>query len=171
MRDDKVVPGTWPKLSKEGHDRLVRLARRRLVGWEADAEDVVHVAYIKWASLSSSAADVARIEQVIKSTAESWRRSDKRRSAREAKYEMGQARVPDDLAELTEVELSLMVGELELFALRVGISIEQTDLEVLRSLLAGISMTQIARNMNQRRTDIRKIKGRWQLVWKLSRGI
>ncbi len=168
MRDDKVVPGTWPSLSKAGHERLVWLARRRLVGWEADAEDVVHLTYVKWASLSGSTADVARIEQVVKSAADSWRRSDNRRIAREAKYEGRRARSHDPEADYTEIDLSLMVRELELLAIGFGVSISETDLKILRHLLDGESMTQIAAAMNRSRYEIRQARGRWQHVWKMS---
>ena len=69
MTRDSFRPGEWPRLTAKDYRDLVRLAERRLVGYEHLAEDVVSRTLIKWASISTEKRGVARIEQVIKTEA------------------------------------------------------------------------------------------------------
>ena len=83
MTHDEFKAGTWPALTRSAYSRLVQLAKCRLVGYEDHAEDVVSQVLIKWSALPPDRASVARIEQVIKTEASSWRRSEQRLHARE----------------------------------------------------------------------------------------
>ena len=162
----ETPPGIWPRLSREGHRRLVSLARRRLVGWELDAEDVVQLAYIKWSSLDPALDGTARIEQVVKSTADSWRRSDQRRIDREVRYQRLKNSRPEDT--LTVVELSLAVEELEHLAFRAGLGVSERDRVVLRLLLEGSPMSEISRETGFSLSQVRTSKSLWQTVWQRS---
>jgi tetrahydromethanopterin S-methyltransferase subunit A len=84
MTRKEYTPEEWPDVRGD-YQRLVGLARRRLVGFEHHAEDVVTRAVMKWATIPAAKKPVARIEQVIKTEAYSVIRSERRLKEREGK--------------------------------------------------------------------------------------
>lgn len=162
--------GEWPDPNDWGYERLVSLARRRLVGHEHLAEDVVSLALMKWSKIPRSKSSVARIEQVIKSEAFSMLRSEQRRRERESRVahdrsshrhfgDVGRDDTdPDDQA-LCELRQALVAT-----CKREKIAITAIDIEVLELLFSGCSPAEVARLTGLSRYRIRRSRHRWASV-------
>ncbi len=172
MNADELLPGTWPTMSKSAYARLVRLAERRLSGQELAAEDVVMNAFIKWTSIHPGKRDIARVEQVIKSEAASWRRSEQRRRAREANYATDPTRCSQPpTTSVVGLDLVILLDVLEQTATRRGIVVDSEDRTILGLLLDGMSISEVARKTNKKRHSVKKSRERWQLIWRLAVGV
>ncbi|MCP4963717.1 MAG: hypothetical protein GY926_00590 [bacterium] len=168
VEEDVPTPGRWPMLSRGSHARLVQLARRRLGGHTSAAEDIVQQAFIKWTSIDESRADRARLEQVVKTEAASYLRSEGRRKAREIRYATDRARGyqhSDD--ESAAVDLRLAAGLLASLARQRDISITTIDVRILTQLLNGETISGIARDLDVTRRVVKQSRQRWQLVARL----
>ncbi len=166
--EDVSTPGRWPKLSRGSHARLVQLARWRLGGHSSAAEDIVQQAFIKWTSIDESKADRARLEQVVKTEAASYLRSEGRRRTREIRFATDRARVnrrSDD--ESLAVDMRLAAGLLASLARRRGISITAIDVLILNRLLDGEAISRIARELHVTRWVVKQSRQRWQLAARL----
>lgn len=171
MNNDHPIPGQWPQLSRGAHDRLVALARARLVGRAHAAEDVVQESLIKWCSIDESKQDVARIEQVVKTVAASYRRSEERRVAREFQHAADRSRrpgtpAPDD--DPLGVELGLATHALVSTARKKRVGVNQLDVIILGELLKGESIASVARSLNLNRYRVRRSRERWRLAARLA---
>ncbi len=168
MAGKDPVPGAWLDISAPGlYPRLVKLARRHLVGYEHFAEDVVSRALMKWTTISADKAAVARLEQVIKSEAHSMRRSEERLKNREA-------RAGYDRSAMTPVtyghpELNLLRRALVETCRRERIPITSADIEVLELLYAGFTLAETTRLTGLARHDVKGSRRKWRLVLKLTK--
>jgi hypothetical protein len=162
------VPGQWLDISDPGrYQRLVKLARRHLVGREHHAEDVVSRALIKWTTISADRASVARIEQVIKSEAHSLRRSEDRLANRENR--VGSDRSLARSTDYGNPDLALLRVALADTCRREHISMTAADIEVLELLFAGLSVEGTARIMDLARHQVKSSRTKWRLVVRLTR--
>lgn len=160
---DDVVPGTWIDLSVPGrYDHLVLLARRHLVGQEHHAADVVSRALIKWRHIPGEKRGVARIEQVIRSEANSLLRSEKRLKGREARASLDRSRTVS--AGSSDHDWCLLRQALVEVSYRMGVSLSEIDLEVFELLVSGLTMAQVARTMNRPRHLIKASRTKWQRI-------
>ena len=166
MKGQEHLPGEWLDISDRGeYQRLVRLARRRLVGHEHHAEDVVSRAVIKWSTISPEKQSVARIEQVIKSEAFSVLRSEDRSRHRETRVVHDRASGVGGRGQgFGDPELCLLRRALAETCKRESIPITTVDVEVIEALFAGCNVTTIARLMGLTRHEVRRSKRRWQSV-------
>jgi hypothetical protein len=163
-------PNSWPDVAGRGvYARLVALARRRLVGYEHLAEDVVSRSMVRWTAISPDRLAVARIEQVIKSEAYSVLRSEKRARNREARVSgdpanpvLGTASRPG-AEEL--VELRVAIAET---CRRENIGIAEHDVEVLELLFAGHTMSEVVRLTGLARHTVKQSRRTWQQVLRLT---
>lgn len=156
------VPGTWVRLSPTAYRRLVRLAKFKLGGSQASAEDVVSRAIIRWRSIDPQKRGVARIEQVVKSEAASLSRSEWRRRSRESLYSTDRSRSP---WAPTEIHMSLLLQDLEHVADTVGIAISESDRQLLEVLIDGVPMTHAANSLGLTRHQARRSRDQWRLVF------
>jgi DNA-directed RNA polymerase specialized sigma24 family protein len=162
-----LQPGHWPsELARTDLPRLVALARRRLVGHEHHAEDVVSRSLIKWARIPESKRGVARIEQVIKSEAYSLLRSIQRARARDTSIALHPAgnSDPDDGAR----SLALLRQAMAETCKRHRIPVTDADVELLELLVAGLTQEQAARAMGIPRHEVRRSRATWQRVLRLT---
>jgi DNA-directed RNA polymerase specialized sigma24 family protein len=152
-------------LSKGSYDRLVQLAKRRLAGIEHGAEDVVSRAVVRWASLPPRTWPVARLEQVIKSEAASWRRTEHRLAARQLRAGRDPTlRTPMLVPYYLDVDLIVLRRILATASEKQGGAMATRDVEILDLLLAGYSQQEIAKLANCSRDTVRRSRTRWQLV-------
>lgn len=165
---DNPKPGEWVALSARQYQRLVHLARRRLVGYELHAEDVVSRALIRWQSLPKDHPS-ARIETLIRSEAFSLLRSEHRRSEREQRAAIDRAREPraqaPDLGDPTAAVL--LRTALAQISARIGIDLGTTDIEIFELLLAGHSIADASRVTGLPRHVIKRSRIRWQAVLRI----
>jgi DNA-directed RNA polymerase specialized sigma24 family protein len=170
MKRKANLPGEWPDPNEWGYDRLVNLARRRLVGHEYLAEDVVSLALMKWSRLPPDKASVARIEQIIKSEAYSMLRSEQRRREREARVAHDRSspgcfhRPGQYVTDPGDQALSLLRQTLVATCKREKILITAADIEVLELLFSGCSPSEVARITGLGRYKVRKSRLRWASV-------
>ncbi|MCP3990538.1 MAG: hypothetical protein GY724_15780 [Actinomycetia bacterium] len=145
---------------------MVRLATRRLVGYEQHAEDVVSRALMKWANIPADRASVARIEQVIKTEAYSTLRELGRSRARDTSYALHPAgdADPDAAARDYFVLRRAMVETCK----RHNFTITTTDVELLELLMAGLTQEQAAKAMELPRHRVRRSRKLWQRVLELT---
>ena len=163
---DPLQPGEWPSnLAYDDYQRLVRLAERRLVGYEQHAEDVVSRALMKWAKISPEKASVAHIEQVIKTEAYSVLRSMNRSRVRETGHALHQSGDGDRPAE--ERNYVLLRQAMAETCIRHRITITTVDIELLELLLAGLTQEQACRDMGLSRHQVRCSRAIWQRVVQL----
>lgn len=158
-------PGEWLDLSEPGeYQRLLRLARRRLVGHEHHAEDVVSRAVVKWRSIPAHMLGVARIEQVIKSEAYSVLRSEQRWRARDTRFVGDPSLHPSWASGATDHELSILRRTLAETCKQHRISITDLDVEVLELLFAGLAISAVVRVTGMPRHRIRQSRDKWKRV-------
>lgn len=158
------IPGEFPDISRrEDYQRLVALARRRLVGFEHHAEDVVSLAMIKWARISADRRGVARLEQVIKSEAYSFLRSERRARDRDTRvYADRSSPIAGTARPHTDQDTVLMRRALAETCRAEGISLRAQDIEVLELLLSGFSLSDIVRRTGFSRHQVKSSKRKWQ---------
>ncbi len=162
--ENEPEPGEFPDISQPAdYARLVALARRRLVGFEQHAEDVVSLALIKWARIPADRRGIARIEQVIKSEAYSFLRSERRarerdtRSVSDRSLAVGatsRAHTAQDAVELRQALAETIRSS--------GVTVTATDVEVFELLLSGLSPSDIVRRTSLTRHQVRKSRKLWQ---------
>ncbi|MDH3682677.1 MAG: hypothetical protein OEV40_22320 [Acidimicrobiia bacterium] len=158
------IPGEFPDISKrEEYQRLVALAKRRLVGFEHHAEDVVSQAMMKWARISTDRRGVARLEQVIKSEAYSFIRSERRARDRDSRvYADRSSPIAGHARPHTDQDTVLMRRALAETCRQEGISLNARDIEVLELLLAGFSLSDIVRRTGFTRHQVKSSRRKWQ---------
>ena len=173
MTEQERKPGQWPDISEPGvYKRLVGLAKRRLVGYESHAEDVVSRVLIKWSTIPHEKASVARIEQVVKTEAFSFLRSETRAKERDTRV----ARDPTSAIGRSSIhgqtghELGLLRAALAETCKREKIPISTTDIEVIELLFAGHNLSSIARSMGISIYEVKKSRERWRVVCSLTEG-
>ncbi len=156
----------FPDLTRKGeYQRLVALARRRLIGLEHHAEDVVSRAVMKWATIRPETRALARIEQIIKTEAYSLIRSERRardrdtRAATDRALSGGGSARPHTDQEVAVFRHSI-VEAIEAAQIPVG----RQDLEVLELLLAGYSVAEITRVAGLSRYQVRQAQQRWRTI-------
>ena len=157
------VPGEFPELTRREYQRLVALAKRRLVGREHHADDVVSLAILKWVRISPARRRVARIEQVIKSEAYSLIRSERRARERDTRAVGdrssplgGSARAHTD-QDLAELRLALSTA-----GRQTGIELSAEDIEVFELINAGYNLSEIVRKTGLSRHTVRSSRLRLQ---------
>lgn len=161
---NRPTPGEWFDISGPQYQRLVSLARRRLVGYEHHAEDVISRALERWLAVPTDHPS-ARIETIITSEAYSLLRSEKRRSDRERKVVTDRSSiVGNDSHVTTDGGLSLLRTMLVEACFQHGIAIKSLDIEVLELLLSGYSLAEICRLLGLSRHIIKRSRSRWQLA-------
>ncbi|MGF1597203.1 MAG: hypothetical protein ACFCVK_09780 [Acidimicrobiales bacterium] len=166
MTGQEHLPGRWIDISSaEEYSRLLRLARRRLVGKEHHAEDVVQRALMKWAAIPTHKRGVARIEQVIKSEAYSWLRSEKRATARDTAVhtDPSSPMAGDRFGTVDDERIVLMRAIVETCR-RHGITVRRSDVEILELLMAGYSLSDIVRETGLSRHEVRSSRRMWKDV-------
>ena len=145
------------------------MARRRLVGFEQHAEDVVQRALIKWQGISRTKAGSARIEQVVKTEALSILRSTHRTMARDTRVVTDPSsnigRSHSEQREREQVELTRALIET---CKNERITVRRPDVEVLELLLAGYRTAEIVRSTALSRHTVRTSKRLWQRVVELT---
>lgn len=163
MARDGWVPGHWPtEMAVADYRKLVQMARRRLVGHEEHAEDVVSQAVLKWLRIDSGKHNVARIEQVIKTEAYSTLRSLHRSRERDTRATgdralSGRGR-DDDRAHALLRQALVQVARSE------GIELTSFDVELLELLMAGFTQQQAAAVMGVDRHRVRRSRARWRRI-------
>ncbi len=161
------LPGEWPDPTEWGYERLVRMARRRLVGYEHLAEDVVSQALMKWSRIAPSKSRVARIEQVIKSEAYSMIRSEQRRRDRETRvvHDRSSSRHHGgsslDGHDPGDQALCVLRQALIATCKREQIRVTAIDTEVLELLFGGCSPAEVARITGLSRYKVRRSRHLW----------
>jgi DNA-directed RNA polymerase specialized sigma24 family protein len=157
-------PGRFPDISKRSdYARLVALAKRRLVGLEHHAEDVVSLALIKWAKISSDRRGIARIEQVIKTEAYSFIRSERRARERDTRAHTDRSLTTDGQDRPhNEHEAVLLRRSLAETSKREGITITDVDREVFELMLVGFRPSEIVRRTDLTRHQVRRSRQMWQ---------
>ncbi|MEL7156145.1 MAG: hypothetical protein AAFN30_06040 [Actinomycetota bacterium] len=156
----------WPDLSTAGeYGRLVWLAKRRLVGHEYHAEDVVSRALMKWQGLPDRQRAVGRIEQVIKSEAYSLLRSENRARERERRVAADRSEGSNNMeAGTTSTDLRLLREAIAQTCKREGITLTNRDVEFVELLLAGLNLSEAQRSMKASRHEVRKLRDKWRRV-------
>ncbi len=139
------------------------LAKRRLVGFEHHAEDVVSLAMMKWARIAPNRGTVARIEQVIKTEAYSFLRSEQRARDRDTKA-FGDRALPiaGTARPHSDQETVLLRRALAETCRRERAAIRARDIEVLELLLAGFSLSEVVRRTGFTRHQVRTSQKVWQ---------
>ncbi|MEM7340122.1 MAG: hypothetical protein AAF467_15810 [Actinomycetota bacterium] len=163
------TPGEWPTwLYGSEYDRLLALARRRLIGYEHLAEDVLSRAVIKWTSVPADRRGIARIEQIIKSEAHSVRRSENRARVRDTRSVTDAAFVARrDLEDQADLDLARLRLDLAVLCKQHNVVPTTVDVEVLEFLFAGCSLAETARILEMPRYDIRRCRDRWKRLIRL----
>ncbi len=159
-------PGKWPDLSEpQEYRRLVALARRRLIGHEHHAEDVVSRAVIRWYAMSAEKNGVAQIEQVIKSEAYSLLRSERRARNRDTASltDRGLGRGDGDRA-MIDPDIVVLRRAIAHYCVANGIVLGASDVEVLELLFAGYSMAEIMRTTNLSRYEVKSSRALWRRI-------
>jgi len=166
MAEMEHRPGEWPDISRRGeYQRLVKLAKRRLVGHEHHAEDVVSRALIKWSMIPSGKASVARIEQVIKSEASSVLRTELRSRQRDTRAVHDPALPTGSTCSRSEGhELRLLRRAAAEVCKREDIHLTTADVEVFELLLIGHSLADVARVTLLSRHQVRRSQRKWRRI-------
>ena len=162
--ENQPEPGRFPDMSNRAdYARLVALAKRRLVGYEHHAEDVVSLALMKWARIPADRRAVARIEQVIKTEAYSFLRSERRWRERDTRSVTDRSLAVGLRAEPTTTRKPCCSAGLwrRRFG-RSGTTITATDVEVFELLLVGFSPSDIVRRTSLTRHQVRKSQQLWR---------
>jgi hypothetical protein len=164
VENNDPEPGKFPDISKRAeYARLVALAKRRLVGLEHHAEDVVSLALIKWSRISSERRGVARIEQVIKTEAYSLIRSERRARDRDTRAHADRSlNATGSVRPHNDHDAVLLRRSLVETSLREGVVLRSVDLEVLELVLAGFSPAEIVRRTDLTRHQVRRSRRTWQ---------
>ena len=160
------IPGQFPDISKrEEYQRLVALARRRLVGFEHHAEDVVSLAMMKWARISAERAGIARLEQVIKSEAYSMIRSERRAKERETRvFDDRSSPLGGSTRPHTDQDMVLLRRALAETIASSGLVVTVQDLEVLELLMAGLSISDVVRRTGISRYQVKRSRETLQIL-------
>ncbi len=158
----------WLPIERPGdYDRLLRLARRRLIGFEHFADDVVSRALIKWSGLPDDQRRNGFIEQVIKTEAYSMLRSEDRRANRQHRSAedpaIGRRPQAEVEADRRQVELRMAVAQT---CRRLDVRLGPLDLEVFELILAGMNLADVERSLGVSRYQIRKSRKLWQRILK-----
>lgn len=155
----------WYVPSDAEYRRLVRLAERRLVGQQRDAEDVVSRALIKMAHLPKRQRARARIEQIIKTEAYSVLRSEGRAIERDRRAATDRGLSGDGEARIDPAqELVLFRRTLGEAVLRSGEPITDFDTTVIELALAGLNQAEIERSLGCTRSEVRSSVRRWARI-------
>lgn len=156
----------FPDILKRGeYQRLVALARRRLVGLEHHAEDVVSQAMIKWANIRPERRAVARIEQIIKTEAFSLIRSERRWRNRDTRATGDPTNpIAGNSRTFTDQEVVVFRQTIAEAIKRTEVPVTRQDLEVLELLMAGFSLSDIVRRTGMTRYQVRRSQGRWKVI-------
>ena len=162
MARKEYTPEQWPDVRGD-YERLVALARRRLIGFEHHAEDVVSRAVIKWAtSIPVEKKPVARIEQVVKTEALSWVRSEQRRRDRERKVAHDPTLRSGQADAVDEIDRRLLRREIAQLCRRERRTLTPCDVEILELLFAGYSLSAIVRHTGLTRHEVKKARAMWR---------
>lgn len=166
MKERQHQPGKWPDLSEpQEYRRLVALARRRLVGHEHHAEDVVSRAIIRWYAIPAEKGGVAQIEQVIKSEAYSLLRSEGRASNRDtAAFRDRGLALGDCYRATVDPDIVVLRRAIAHYCHEAKISLDASDVEVLELLFAGYSMAEIVRTTKLTRYDVKRSRALWRRI-------
>ena len=170
MNDSQTPPGQWHEFDRNEYKRLLSLARYRLgQNYHHLADDVVMRTLIKWRQLSPESKARARIEQVIKTEALSVIRSERRLKAREIRAgedrALAPSQRPSDSTDRNSAELRVLIAHA---CKKHRIQLTALELEIYEFLNAGLSLSEIERQLHLRRHKVRQIKERWQLVLTLA---
>ena len=158
------IPGQWPELTDDEYRRLVRLAKRRLVGHHHHAEDVVSRAIIRWRDLPAAKQGVARIEQIIKSEAYSLLRSEHRSRLREQKSIHDRSSPGNDAHGNDIGELGLVRQMLADACRQQHFTPTVADIEVIELLFAGYRIADIVRVTGLSRYEVKRSRERWRRI-------
>lgn len=157
------IPGEFPDISRAEYQRFVALAKRRLVGFEHHAEDVVSQALVKWTRISASRRGVARLEQVIKSEAYSFIRSERRYRDRDTRvFADRSSPVAGSSLPHNDNDVVLLRLALAETSERAGIAITTDDVEVFELLIAGYSLSEIVRETGLSRHSVKSSRRKLQ---------
>lgn len=145
------------------HARLVALAKRRLGGLDDHAEYVVSLALMKWARISADRRGVARIEQVIKTEAYSFIRSERRSRERDTRAvnDRGLA-IGGTGRPYSDYDLVVLRNALAETIQRMGATVTAGDIEVFELLVEGFSPSEIVRRTDLTRHQVRRSRLLWQ---------
>ena len=169
MKGHGFLPGRWPDLSEYGtYERLVKLARRRLVGCEHHAEDVVSRALMKWHTISPDKRGVARIEQVIKTEAYSVLRSEHRLRERETRFVRDPVCPSPAITQRDDHEICLLRRAMAETCKRHDITITTAEVEILELLFGGRTPSAVVRLTGLSRYEVRKARRKWQHIVNLT---
>lgn len=165
---EMVDPGgrIWPDIGGPSeYRRLVWLARRRLIGHEHHAEDVVSRALIKWSGLPDRQRAAGHLEQVIKTEAHSLLRSEQRSRSREQRVSGDRSQPPEGSDGCRrDIDLRLLRNAIAETCKTHGISLTARDVEFIELLLAGLNLTQTQHAMEASRYEVRKLRHKWQRI-------
>jgi hypothetical protein len=163
MTRKEYTPEEWPDVRGD-YDRLVGLARRRLIGFEHHAEDVVSRAVMKWVTIPADKRSVARIEQVIKTEALSWLRSEQRRRDRERKVAHDPTLRSGHADMVDEIDRRMLRREIVQVCKREHRTLSPCDVEILELLFAGYSLSAIVRHTGLSRHEVKKARAKWREI-------
>jgi hypothetical protein len=158
-------PGQWPTAISESElEHLLRVARRRLVGYEHLAPDAVSRAIIRWSQfkLQPDTLARARIEVVVRSEADNLRRSEQRRQRREAlvchdrSLSLG--------SRIQAHDSHLLRWTIADYCRREQVNLTITDVEVLELLFAGLALSETARELDLTRYQVLTIRRKWRIL-------
>lgn len=169
MKRSECIPGVWPEISEQDeYERLVRLARRRLVGYEHHAEDVVSRALIKWASIPSHKRSVARIEQVLKTEAYSLLRAEHRARERDTRVASDPS-LRSKVATQTQgdVDYRLLRQALAEACRQERVRLSTIDVQVIEMVFAGFNLAEIERSLGVPRHEVRRSRNKWRRLAQL----
>ncbi|MGI9614219.1 MAG: hypothetical protein ACR2QO_15010 [Acidimicrobiales bacterium] len=159
--ENELQPGQFPE--RFDYARLVSLAKRRLGGLEHHAEDVVSLALMKWARISTDRRGVARIEQVIKTEAYSFIRSERRARDRDTRAVNDRGLVIGGTERPhSDYDIVVLREALAETIRKTGATVTAVDLEVFELLVAGCSPSDIVRRTDLTRHQVRRSRLAWQ---------
>ncbi|MFV0524090.1 MAG: hypothetical protein ACK5RL_06290 [Acidimicrobiales bacterium] len=164
MADQEVPIPDW---SNGRFDRrhLLRLARRRLVGWEHHAEDVVNRAIVKFEQLPAEQRPRARIEQIVKTEAYSLLRSEQRRRDRETGYVTDPSLpVAGRRQATTAFDVVVLRQAIAATCREEEMEVSVVDIEVFELLMAGYSLAEIGRMGAFSRHEIVTSRDNWRRI-------
>jgi hypothetical protein len=163
MARKEYTPEEWPDVRGD-YERLVALARRRLVGFEHHAEDVVTRALMKWAKIPAHKKPVARIEQVIKTEAYSLIRSEQRLHDREQKVARDPTLRSGNAGTADEIDRRLLRRAIVQECKNHQVTVTASDVEVLELLFAGYSLSAIVNHSGLSRHEVKKSRAKWRTI-------
>lgn len=165
MADNDHIVGDWIDLTDEAeYRRLTNFARRSLVGYEYAADDVVINAVLRWRKISPTKQGVARIEQVVKSEARSFLRSEDRRRHREHRWASDAVRCGGQPLPWLDHERRMLMRSLLATAARMGIEVTPLDRQVLVLVFCGLRESDMVREIPASRHRVRRSKAKWRRV-------